>query len=87
MVDLKKHIVFDKELADKLSQVIHAFHHNEHGFCAIIGEVLEFEQRDLDVIVKIRLRRIGSKPAEKKLGYAVIVVLVGRERNENSDIY
>jgi len=83
----KKALVLDKQKADDISLVLcevfdkrkidigWAFKEEPPRFCGLIPEVLDYEENDKEVILKLRLPSIKAKPTEasKLLGYSVII--------------
>ena len=83
----KKALILDKQKADDISLVIcevfdkkkinigWAFKEEPPRFCGLIPEVLDYEESDKEIILKLRLPSIKAKPTEpsKLLGYSIII--------------
>jgi len=93
--EYKKALVLDKQKADDISLVLcevfdkkkidigWAFKEDPPRFCGLIPEVLDYQESDEEVILKLRLPSIKAKPTDpsKLLGYSVIIAKI-LERQE-----
>ena len=93
--EYKKALVLDKQKADNISLVLcevfdkkkidigWAFKEEPPRFCGLIPEVLDYEENDKEVILKLRLPSMKAKRTDpsKLLGYSVIIAkIIGEEK-------
>ena len=91
--DYKKALVLDKQKADDISLVLcevfdkkkidigWAFKEEPPRFCGLIPEVLDYQESDKEIILKLRLPSMKAKHTDpsKLLGYSVIIAKIIEE--------